>query len=257
MYPYFPDIIEPILTQLQPRCILEIGAEAGRTTQLLLAFSQHHGARVHAIDPKPKFDLAQFKSKFGDHLVFHQDLSLDVLPKLDPFDAVLIDGDHNWYTVYHELKAIDKICADQDRSMPLIFLHDLDWPYARRDLYYDPDTIPEEFRHPYQRGGVHPKSDQLLASGGFNPNLLHATHSGGPKNGVLTAVEDYLKETNQQFALVRIPGFHTLGILAPAALLQENEALAEFLGHWTRQPHVLRYLQRVENARLSLALGGR
>ena len=32
-------------------------------------------------------------------------------------------------------------------------MHDVGWPYGRRDLYYAPEQIPEEFRQPYRRAG--------------------------------------------------------------------------------------------------------
>ena len=38
--------------------------------------------------------------------------------------------------------------------LPVMILHDVAWPYGRRDLYYDPATIPEEFRQPYAQKGI-------------------------------------------------------------------------------------------------------
>ena len=41
--------------------------------------------------------------------VFHRDLSLDVLDRCGAFDVALIDGDHNWYTVYNELRVLARV----------------------------------------------------------------------------------------------------------------------------------------------------
>ena len=77
-----------------------------------------------------------------------------MLPGLPPVDAALIDGDHNWYTVYHEMKAIAEVARANGAPLPVMILHDVGWPYGRRDLYYAPDTIPEECRQPYAQKGM-------------------------------------------------------------------------------------------------------
>ena len=61
-------------------------------------------------------------------------------------DAALVDGDHNWYTVYNELKMLAATARDAGAPLPLLIMHDVCWPYGRRDLYYAPERIPEEFR---------------------------------------------------------------------------------------------------------------
>lgn len=71
----------------------------------------------------------------NSHVTVKKGISLEVLPELhDTFDCILIDGDHNWYTVYHELKMI------YDRELlkrgGIVFLHDVEWPWGRRDMYY-------------------------------------------------------------------------------------------------------------------------
>ena len=38
--------------------------------------------------------------------------------------------------------------------LPVCFLHDVGWPYGRRDLYYAPERIPEEFRQPWAQKGL-------------------------------------------------------------------------------------------------------
>ena len=55
MHWYWEPLIEPLLQHLQPKVLVEIGAEAGRTTQLLLGFCRRHEARLHVIEPAPQF----------------------------------------------------------------------------------------------------------------------------------------------------------------------------------------------------------
>ena len=64
---------------------------------------------------------------------------------LPAMDAALIDGDHNWYTVYNELKLLAATAREADAALPVLVLHDVGWPYGRRDLYYAPEQIPEEY----------------------------------------------------------------------------------------------------------------
>ena len=63
-------------------------------------------AELHVIDPVPDFDPDEHETQFAGQYVFHRDLSLNVLGDLPPMDAALIDGDHNWYTVYNELRLL-------------------------------------------------------------------------------------------------------------------------------------------------------
>ena len=100
-------IIKPIIEGVNSKNIVEIGSEDGINTKNILEYCQDNNARMIAIDPFPNFDLDKLKNKYGDKFVFYQDLSLNILPLLKDYDTILIDGDHNWYTVYNELKVIE------------------------------------------------------------------------------------------------------------------------------------------------------
>jgi hypothetical protein len=45
-------------------------------------------------------------------------------------------------------------------------MHDVLWPYGRRDLYYEPERVPEEFRQPYEMKGIRPGTKQVLPAAG-------------------------------------------------------------------------------------------
>ena len=99
-------------------------------------------------------------------MTVNKGISLKVLPELhDAFDCILIDGDHNWYTVYHELKVI----SDRDllKRGGMVFFHDVEWPYGRRDMYYQPETIPQEHRHNCAQKGIMWGQSELSEHGGF------------------------------------------------------------------------------------------
>src|SRR5882762_1215141 len=105
MFPFWKTVIEPIMRASGARRVVEIGALRGETTVLALD-ALVADAELHVIDPLPEFDPAEHEQRFPGRYVFHRDLSLNVLPDAPPFDLALIDGDHNWYTVYNELRLL-------------------------------------------------------------------------------------------------------------------------------------------------------
>ena len=254
MLAFWPDVVRPLLRALEPKTIVEIGSESGKTTLRLLELAREIGATVHAVDPAPLFDVDAWRRDHGEHLVLHLKPSLAVLDQLGPFDAVLIDGDHNWYTVYNELRLVERRSRELGAAMPLILLHDVAWPYGRRDLYYQPESIPEADRQPYARRGISPTESELLDQGGYNAHLCNAEREGGPRNGVLTAVEDYLKQSQQQYLVARIPAAFGLGILLPAQLAAERPQLERLVKAWT-VAEVERFIGRLEMARIAVMTG--
>ena len=206
---YFADsVIHPHIANLHYRDFCEIGASYGENTDRLL---ENPAARITIIDPCLDTDL-EAKYADRDNVQVRKGLSLAVLPHVSEcFDCILIDGDHNWYTVYHELDAISQ--GNLLKPGGTIFLHDVGWPYGRRDMYYQPDTIPAEFVHPnLQRGIIH--GQRLLAEeGGNNDVRYNAVHSGGAKNGVLTAVEDFLAAHPGEYWFTSLPDQHGLGVI--------------------------------------------
>lgn len=218
-------ILKPIVSAAQCKEILEIGAEYGTSTKVLLNYVKQVDGHLHCIDPVPGFDASQFQEDNKDCLSFYEDLSLNVLEEIHDVDLAMVDGDHNWYTVYHELKAIEKAHGHDPIRQPMLFAHDIGWPYARRDLYYDPNTIPAEFLNEYAREGILPNKDELVSDGGMNLELCNAVKLGGERNGVLTAVEDYIAESKLNYRFINLPLYYGLGILITEERLAANPEL--------------------------------
>ena len=214
MLAFWEKIILPLLQSFGVKRIVEIGAEHGLNTSNLLQYCRAVNGELFVIDPAPRFDIQQYKMHF--HKEFHMllDYSLEILPHLKQFDCILIDGDHNWYTVYHELKLVE-IMAQQQERFPLVFLHDTQWPYGRRDMYYFPESIPAGFVHPYAKMGMVSGQSQLVHGGGANNLLNNALYEGGARNGVLTAVEDFLQQTPWYVSYHQALSNSGLGIIAP------------------------------------------
>jgi cephalosporin hydroxylase len=230
MFPFWEAVIAPALDAIRARRIVEIGALRGENTKLML---EHLGAdaELHVIDPLPAFDPAEHERAFGGRYVFHRDISHNVLPSLPAMDAALIDGDHNWFTVVNELRMLSDVARTAGRPAPLMILHDVLWPYGRRDLYYEPGRIPEEHRKPYEHRGMQPGRKKLRDKGGFNRDLANAVVEGGKRNGVMTALEDWMGEYNRPLRRVVVPFYFGLAIVAEEQLLAEHPELAAFLDH--------------------------
>ena len=228
MYPFWDSVIAPMLRVSGAQRLIEIGALRGETTVKMLD-DLGPESEVHVIDPVPAFDPGEHEARFPGRYVFHRDLSLNALPGLDAFDAALIDGDHNWYSVYNECRLLAEAADRQGRPAPLMILHDVGWPYGRRDLYYDPSNIPEEHRQPFQYKGMRPGRSQLLPGGGMNITLANAETEGGERNGVMTGLEDWMEEYPHPLRMVHIPIYFGLAIVADHRMLAEQPELAAFL----------------------------
>jgi hypothetical protein len=224
--PHWNTVIHPLLRALNGGPVIEIGAAKGDATAELAEFASTHDVVLHSIDPEPKFDVAAYEARFGGHFHFHRARSHDVLEHIGPAVAVVIDGDHNWYTVHRELILLERIAASADQAFPVVILHDVEWPYARRDMYYDPEAIPGEWRNPWDRRGI-TWGDRLLdeGGGGVNCHLANAIEEGGAHNGVLTAVEDFIEETPLPVELRIVRGEAGIGVLATRNLLETDPSV--------------------------------
>ncbi|HLZ67345.1 MAG TPA: class I SAM-dependent methyltransferase [Aliidongia sp.] len=216
MHRFWARHIKPIVETLAPRRIIEVGAEFGWNTRHLLKYCRQTGCRLDIIDPAPHPALHDVRAAYSDEHVYHPLKSIDALPLVAPADLVLLDGDHNWATVFSELTLIFQRAFETGAVPPVVLFHDVAWPYARRDMYYNPAGINEADRHPYAYRGMLPGRSDLVDTG-LNSHFANATHEGGPRNGVLTAVEDFKASADVPMTLYQLPFFNGLGILVPEA----------------------------------------
>lgn len=235
---FWSPILKPVLDTIQAKTIVEVGAAEGHNTANLLKHYGSQSAYLHIIDPQPLFHEKNFRKKFGDTFEIHRDLSLNVLPKLGQYDLIILDGDHNWYTVFNELKQIEAAHQDNLLTYPVIFLHDVAWPYARRDMYYQPEVIPIEYQHGYSQMGIMPGQTELVPVGGLNWQLNNAIYEGGERNGVLTGIEDFIAQSEIDFTFIRIPINFGLGILLTTERWQAETQFRERLTELTSEDNL-------------------
>ena len=124
-------------------------------------------------------------------------------------DAVIIDGDHNYYTVSEELRLIDERAADESCRCCSSTTSAGRTPAATTTT--TPERIPEEHRQPIVEGaGLFP-GDPGVRRGGL-PYRWPAAREGGPRNGVLTAIEDFVAGRDG-LRLAVVPAFFGLGVI--------------------------------------------
>ena len=231
---------EPILGCLeiaQARSVTEIGAYAGDFTRLLLRWAEPLHADVTAIDPTPQPELEQLAAEHAD-LVLVRETSLDALDHVPLSDAFVIDGDHNYHTVIEELSRIGQRSAGEGRQLPLLLLHDVGWPHGRRDDYADPSRIPEDRLQPLVGGaGLYPGVPGTRWGG--LPYRWPAAREGGPRNGVLSAVEDFVAAHEARLELVIVPSFYGLGVVWERSA-PYGEQIAALLAPLDRNPLIAR-----------------
>jgi len=213
----FSDLILEALKLADAKTVIEIGAEYGGMSALLAESCRARGGQFTTIDPAPKREFHDWLSANPDvrHLA---KTSLEAFDDIGEADAWLVDGDHNWYTVYHELRQIEAISRRTGKPV-LAFLHDIGWPCGRRDSYYAPERIPAEYRQPHSyEGGATLDREALVRGRGFRGmgQFAFATRAGGARNGVMTAIDDFLAEAlraGKEYGFAEIPAVFGLGVL--------------------------------------------
>lgn len=242
------EIIIPCLDIVGARTVIEIGAEEGLFTEDLLAWAEQRGGRVLCVDPRPAPGLTEMCERSAAATLVQQS-SPDAIEDLEHADVYLLDGDHNYYVVSKELETISRKSEATSRPA-LVLLNDTGWPCGRRDLYYSPDSLPPDAVHPYSYECGATLGSTNLVEGGLRGEgeWAFAVKEGGPANGVLTAVEDFL-EGKDELRFANVPCVFGVGVIydgsAPYA-----EALAGHLEPYDANP----LLERLEANRLALYL---
>jgi hypothetical protein len=215
------------------RSVIEIGSDRGLLTAELLDWAA--GEReIVAVDPAPHSDLEALEREHPE-LNLIRDTSHEVLREVELSDAIVLDGDHNYYTLSGELEIIGE--RADGREFPLLLFHDVIWPHARRDSYYVPDRIPSEHRQPLVEDASVVPGEPGVAEAGL-PLKWAAEREGGERNGVLTAIEDFIAE-HDHLELVTVPAFFGFGVVW-SRNREWAERLNEYLAVWNDNPVLAR-----------------
>jgi len=230
------------LDAMEAKSVLEVGSYKGELTSDLLAWADGSGASIAGLDPEPPEELLEL-GKQRPELELVLKTSHEALAEIEFPDAIIIDGDHNYFTLSEELRIIGERAPGAE--IPLLMFHDVAWPHARRDTYYVPERIPEEHRQPLAHEVYISPTEPGVSEDGGLAYIWAAEREGGPRNGTLTAIEDFV-EGRDGLRLVVVPAFFGFGALwhtdAPW-----SDAVAAVLDPFDRNPLV----ERLEANRVS------
>ena len=251
MYRYWQLLIEPILRFAKPSLIIEVGAGHGQLTSALFSHCVDSKIKLCIADPNPKFDIDELIRKHPELCEWHPSLALNALFQIGcEGGLIFLKGDPNWYTTLNSLRLIEKLRGKNGNSFPIILIGGTSWPYARRDAYIDPSTIPSTFALPYRRKGVRPGQPEPVDWGGLNPSWNHALYENELQNGVLTAVEDFLAETKLNLHSFMLPIFGGITVLATEDRLNHQADLNKFLSQTKENYFLGRLLLLTEQTRI-------
>ena len=239
---YNAELVMEILAAGGGTSVTEVGALDGDLTRLLALWAQRADGRVWAVDPTPRPALEALAAAH-ERLALVREPSLTALAEIPLSDTIVLDGDHNHYTVSQELGIVAGRARAEGRVLPLVLLHDVGWPHGRRDDYFAPDRIPAEHRRPIApEGALHPDDP------GIHPGALPYHHpaarEGGPGNGVRTAAEDFVAG-DPDLRLAVVPSFFGMGLVWSSVAPYADD-LAALLRGWDANP----LLARLEHNRV-------
>ncbi|OZG25860.1 hypothetical protein BH683_027335 [Williamsia sp. 1138] len=237
----FSEVIGRIFGAAQPRTVVEVGVESGGASSIYL----DHGAEsVYCVEPVPTDEMRETLGNNPDlHLV--EGFSPAVLAEIPSGDVYVVDGDHNYATVRGEL---DWILANAPDA--IVILHDLLWPWGRRDLYYNAAGLDAADVHDHGAEGPTIWHDDVTAAGFVGlGQFTAAVDAGGERNGVLTAIEDALAaDPARRHELALVPAVFGLGVIYPTTDVDKAERLRTVLEPYNGSP----LLAAMENNRVAL-----
>lgn len=234
----FREIFEVVFADRELRTVVEVGVESGKVSGM---YTELGATAVYCVDPKPTEELrANLAENPALHLV--EGWSPEVLAELPIADLYVLDGDHNYAIVHDEVAWVMANAPDAT-----IVLHDVLWPCSRRDLYYEPSSVPPERKHRASVDGPTVWHDEL-SPGGFVGlgAFTSAIEAGGERNGVLTAVEDAIAEAGTGWRFELVPAVFGMGVLVREG--PATDALFSKLVPYTES----RLLATMENNRIGL-----
>ena len=194
MFNYYKlEIIPIILNMFKVNNLVISGMPTNETSEQIFKFIGEKNIHYTIIE----------ENKELNNMSFIKENPLNALPTLNNYDAIFLDDDPNWFTTYNELKII----KNSNDEFPLVFICNNIFPHKRRDTYRNPDCIPDEFKNDYSKTLTY---DEI----NIYDNTYHAIEENNSKNGVLTAIEDFLDE-NKSINMMNIKLINGITILYP------------------------------------------
>jgi len=208
----FSSIIFPILETIQANTIGELTAADQENLKFLHLWLSGRQGKLVVLDANCPDEFIDWIDSVDDLVTYVPQSGIDGIAQMPAVDAWFVHGHPNWFNVYHELAEIYETAKKNQQPM-MIFLQNVAWPCARRDWYASPNSIPENFRQPHTWNGDDAADAMKIMNSRENKTYACALKEGGERNGVLTAVEDFVLNHADEFYWALIPSIFGLGVL--------------------------------------------
>lgn len=140
-YHCYYELMLNVLTNRERRNILEIGIDTGSTIRVICGglITRKLPFSFTGVDIKVQQSVTSMVSDYKTLMTDQQQIDLIeqnsltwLLTQNQQYDLILLDGDHNFFTVQQELNQLDKLVVDDGA----IFVDDYYGKWSDRDLFY-------------------------------------------------------------------------------------------------------------------------
>lgn len=174
---YIPAVKDYLSNFKTPR-VLEVGLDRGVSTiPLVCHMSKRHESFLFVgvdVLVQESLKITLHNLEYGDKHIIRicEGNSLDVMPQLvqqgTKFDVILLDGDHNYYTVAKELSYLDQLTHENT----LVIIDDYEGRWSDKDLWYSDRKEYENVKlatkpQDTEKHGVKAAVDEFLESSGL------------------------------------------------------------------------------------------
>jgi glycosyltransferase involved in cell wall biosynthesis len=215
-----------LLAAMKPAQLLEVGRGNDEFTEAACLEATQWGGKVISIRREPP------RRRFSN-LKVRRRYTRGSIASVGPVDLVVLHGEPNWWTTSWQLAGVRRGAERAQRPLPPIVVADAGLPRGRRDSYETPDEVPADARQPVRREG-----DRWIA-----------VEENTPRNGVLTAVEDFANE-HGGLEVLSIPGLGGVAVvLDPEAVESLSESAREVIDELRLPPLAVTLLEAVDAER--------
>ena len=196
-----------LLAVMQPTQLLEVVVGNDNFTEAACLEATRWGGKVVSIRREPT------RRRLSNLKVCRRYTRASIA-SAGPVDMVVLHGEPNWWTTSWQLAGVKLGAEREHRPLPPIVVANAGLPWGRRDRYESADDVPADARKPHRREG-----DRWVA-----------IEEGTPRNGVLTAIEDFGNECGG-LEVLSIPGLGGVAVvLDPATIETLSESARKLIG---------------------------
>lgn len=226
---FWDAILKSVVELERPSAVVLVGGADACVRTILDA---PHGPMVHAIAPAPSTETQPILEEYPDRFFFRRGLGLNAAESFPvPCGLVIIDGDHNGFDAINELRLIAEQTRDAGLGFPLVLLSETGRSFGRRETPRDPESIPVANRQAHEEAATKSNSDESTDV------------------SVLTAIEDFIAESDVDLHILLPTGRGGLGILHSPRHVADNSRLREFLDALTPTKPILGLLEELDARR--------